>query len=159
MLSRFGPLGLSVLALVASFVIVFTGGLVFATDTSPTHAPSGSATPAPQGQTPAHQAQPRTLTLTVSFDTGQLQPGDATEIAPGVTLRASRGPAPATTAGGAVKSSDQPAPSVTRLCVTVTTAGAWTMSDPGALWHSDGDKRCLDIDRPQRVDITLQGTL
>ena len=68
MLSRFGPLGLSVLSLLAAFVIVLTAGGVLATSSNPAPRPTPTRAPRP---------------TTVDIDIAALQAGRDVDVPEG----------------------------------------------------------------------------
>ena len=139
MLSRFGPLGLSVLSLIAAFVIVLTAGGVLATSSNP-------ATPAP---TPTRAPRPTTVTINIAA----LQAGRDVDVPEGVrpSLRISAPPplAGATPTSGPGLSGGQ---GVALLCLTLS--DRWTLWDPSHVWTKDGKAYCRAID-PQQPEIKV----
>jgi hypothetical protein len=139
MLSRLGPVGLSVLALAASFVIVVTAGGVLAAagigtaDQAPTPAPTGTRAPPP--------AQPADV---FPVDVADLAGGRTLEPVAGVTFY--RGPAPD---DAAAQMSDDSG----RVLLCVRLSDAWSLPRPTLRhWTDHHGDRC----RPVQPGITLQ---
>ncbi len=136
MLSRFGPLGLSVLSLLAAFVIVLTAGGVLATSSNP--APTPTRVP---------------KLTTVDIDIAALQAGGDVDAPEGVKAGLPAAAPPPLATGSATATSgpgmSQPA---TRLCLTLS--DRWSLRDPSRVWTKDGKAYCRSID-PQRPEVTV----
>ena len=141
MLSRLGPLGLSVLSLVAAFVIVLTAGGVLATTSNPAPTP----TRAPK------------LT-TIDIDIAALQAGGDVDAPEGVKAALPAAPPPPLATGNPTAPSgpgmSQPA---TRLCLTLS--DRWSLWDPSRVWTKDGAAYCRSIDPQQpEIKVVLEST-
>jgi hypothetical protein len=138
-LSRFGPLGLSVLALLASFVIVLTAGGVLATSSNP-------APPPPTPRAPE-------LT-TVEIDIAALQAGRDVDVPQGVTatLRTTTPPplGTSTATSGPATSGGQ---AVTLLCLTLS--DQWSLPRQSRAWTKDGRVYCRSIDPGQQPEVPV----
>jgi hypothetical protein len=160
-LSRIGPLGLSVLSLLASFVIVLTAGGVLATSSNPAPTPP----PTPRPPTPT----------TVHINIAALQAGRDVDVPEGVEARLhtgappplatatpysgpatpSAGPAtpssgPATPSSGAATPGGQ---SATLLCLTLSEQ--WSLRNPSRVWTRVGEAYCRSVDPRRRPEVTV----
>jgi hypothetical protein len=138
-LSRLGPLGLSVLSLLAAFVIVLTAGGVLAT----------SSNPAPPAPTPTKAPK---LT-TVDIDIAALQAGGDVDAPEGVKASLpAAAPPPLGTGNPTAPSGPGMSTPATRLCLTLS--DRWSLWDPSRVWTKDGMAYCRSID-PQQPEITV----
>lgn len=143
MLSRFGPLGLSVLSLLASFVIVLTAGGVLATTGNQAPSPPTS-TKSPHPKAPDQQSFP--------VNVAAWPPGQDVPITDGVSARVlpSAPPPP----GSATATSG----SATELCVTLS--NKWSLPSQSSDWtkHRAWTKArvqyCRSVD-PRQPEITI----
>lgn len=133
MLSRLGPLGLSVLSLLASFVIVLTAGGVLAT----------SGNPAPPAPAPTRAPKPTTVDINIAA----LQAGRDVDVPEGVKASLRTG---APSASGPGMSGDQPA---TRLCLTLS--DQWSLRNPSRNWNKDGTDYCRPIDPQRQPEVSV----
>ena len=141
MLSRIGPLGLSVLALVASFVIVLTAGGVLAT--------SSNQPPPPPPPTRAPQR------TTLALNLAALPPGGGdVEVTRGVraSLRTSEPPPLATATATAGPSTPGGGQSAALLCLTLS--DQWSLPSSRA-WTKDGRTYCRSVDPQRRAEINV----
>ena len=128
MLSRLSPLGLSVLALLASFVIVLTAGGVLATTGNQAPPPPTPAVPKP---TP------------VDIDIAALQAGRDVDVPDGVEPTVT----PAAVSGPIAGES------MSRLCLTLS--DKWSLRNPSGAWQKDGKAYCRLINPRRQPEITI----
>ena len=142
MLSRLGPLGLSVLSLLAAFVIVLTAGGVLAT----------SSNPAPPTPTKVPKL------TTVDIDIAVLQAGGDVDAPEGVKAGLpAAAPPPLGTGNPTAPSGPGMSQPATRLCLTLS--DRWSLWDPSRVWTKDGTAYCRSIDPQQpEIKVVLEST-
>jgi hypothetical protein len=147
MLSRFGPRGLSVLALAASFVIVFTAGGVLAAAGVGTGRQAPTPTPTPPTRPPATApADPNFIDVAIDVD--DLAGGETLRSVDGVTFRLRTVPgAGAEMSGGGVQR--------TLLCATLP--DDWTLPSATLRHWSlyDGD-HCRPVQPGAKIRVRLE---
>jgi hypothetical protein len=135
-LSRFGPLGLSVLSLLAAFVIVLTAGGVLAT----------SGNPAPPAPTPTRAPRPTTLSINIAA----LQAGRDVDVPEGVKPSLRTGASGATATSGPEMSGER---SATLLCLTLS--DQWSLPSRSRVWTRSGMAYCRSIDPQRQSEVTV----
>jgi hypothetical protein len=138
---RFGSLGVSLLALFASFAIVYELGTWFATTAEQ---PSATAEPSAAAAEPP----PTVITVEIGVDTGRLNPNSAREPIPGghVWLE-TRGGAEL----GGQSSSGSASPEGVQLCLQLPSnwrpAGSWNPKDqPGVFCQPVQEKQVVTVE-------------
>jgi hypothetical protein len=145
-LSRFGPLGLSVLALVASFVIVLTAGGVLATSRNQ-----------PPPLTPTKTPQRTTFALNLAAlppDGGDVEVTDGVRV----SLRTSAPPPLATAPPTAGPSTPGGGQSAALLCLTLS--DRWSLPSGSRAWTKDGRTYCRSVypQRSSEINVVLERT-